>query len=170
MNPGSAEGHRDLGQVLVEAGKFHEAIPHLEQARSLTPDSSQINYPLGVALAATGRLDEAIARFESCLAAPAGTVDPGNIHIDIGFALLATGRSDEAIAHFEKAVSSTSALRCSRREDPMRQSPISKRRSRRPLAPPMRTTASVQRFIRRAAMLRPPWNTGEPRWPSSQIT
>jgi tetratricopeptide (TPR) repeat protein len=105
MNPGSAEGHRDLGQVLVEAGKFHEAIPHLEQARSLTPDSSQINYPLGVALAATGRLDEAIARFESCLAAPAGTVDPGNIHIDIGFALLATGRSDEAIAHFEKAVS-----------------------------------------------------------------
>jgi tetratricopeptide (TPR) repeat protein len=105
MNPGSAEGHRDLGQVLVEAGKFHEAIPHLEQARSLTPDSSQINYPLGVALAATGRLDEAIARFESCLAAPAGTVDPGNIHLDIGVALLATGRSDEAIAHFEKAVS-----------------------------------------------------------------
>ena len=58
---------------------------------------------LGVGLARSGRLDEAIERFQKALA---GSPDSAAIHANLAGALIEKGRLDEAIPHFEQALKS----------------------------------------------------------------
>jgi tetratricopeptide (TPR) repeat protein len=69
----------------------------------LKPDDPEANTNLGVGLARSGRLDEAIERFQKALEkAP----DSAAIHANLGGALIEKGRLEEAIPHFEQALKS----------------------------------------------------------------
>ncbi len=58
VNPHDAAARRDLGRLLVEARRFHEAAPHLEMAMERMPESDETVCDLGLAYLWTGKVPE----------------------------------------------------------------------------------------------------------------
>jgi cytochrome c-type biogenesis protein CcmH/NrfG len=73
INPKSTEGHYNLGNAYLQAGRVQDAIGHLEQAVRLNPDYVEAHVNLGFALAQRGKFDEAVQHWEAAL-----RLDPGN--------------------------------------------------------------------------------------------
>jgi len=94
--------NHNLGSYLMTSpGRLSEALPYLETAVRIDPDSAPAHTDLGSALARTGRLPEAIAQFETAiLLAPDAPIP----HNDLGSALTEAGRLHEAIAEFQTAL------------------------------------------------------------------
>ena len=97
----SAVNRALLGRSYGEAGRFEDAIPHLEAAIRLGNEAASTFSALGFALAAQGRPDEAVARF-----ARAAELDPLNevIHYNQANALDALARFAAADAAYEHAL------------------------------------------------------------------
>jgi tetratricopeptide (TPR) repeat protein len=94
--------NHNLGNYLMASPeRLQEAIPYLEAAVRIDPDSAPAHTDLGSALARTGRLTEAIAQFKAAiLLAPDAPIP----HNNLGSALTEAGRLPEAIAEFQTAL------------------------------------------------------------------
>ena len=68
---------------------------HLQKAVDIQPDSAEVHSNLGIALAADGRLDEAVTQFRKALEVQP---DSAEAHYNLGDALAKQGRLDEALA------------------------------------------------------------------------
>jgi len=62
--PGSPMSHFSLGKLLLEAGRYPEAVLSLEQATRLDPSYAAALLALGEALAGAGRREEARRTWE----------------------------------------------------------------------------------------------------------
>ena len=93
----------NLGSYLLETGRLSEAVPHLEAALRIRPDSAQARSDLASALAGTpGRLPEAIAEYQAAVRLLPGSAI---LHNNLGAALARfPDRLPDAIREGEAAV------------------------------------------------------------------
>jgi tetratricopeptide (TPR) repeat protein len=96
-----AQGHYEVGSVLLHEGRLQEAIEQYEQALRIEPDYGEPHNNLGVALVHRGRLEEGIEHFEQALRL---NPDYAEAHCNLAVALAQTDKIKEAIAHFEQAL------------------------------------------------------------------
>lgn len=100
--PGYADAHLNLGSLLMGEGDTGGAIEHLRKAEALSPRLAAVaRYDVANTLAGAGRIDEAIAEYESALRA---RPDYSEALFNLGLALAKRGRFDEAIARYEAAL------------------------------------------------------------------
>jgi hypothetical protein len=100
-NPNSAADRLLLGGSYVQAGRFNEALPHLEAARRLTPRDAIVESYLGGAYLGLGNLPSAIEHFQrSTRLAP----NDARTFVNLADALQKAGRIPEATAAFKRAV------------------------------------------------------------------
>jgi len=100
-NPRFSEPRRDLGAVLLEAGRAGEAIAALEPGRNLHPDDGALRFNLALALGAAGRRVEAVELLEDWVGRHPG--DP-EARVRLGNALAAAGLPERAEAEFVRAL------------------------------------------------------------------
>lgn len=100
-DPGYAEVHAELGQILLEENRVEEALVHLERAAALCPFSPKTHILLGGALARAGKSDEAEARYREAIRI-APFFAPGRR--DLGILLVDEHRLEEAEAELEEAL------------------------------------------------------------------
>jgi protein O-mannosyl-transferase len=94
--------NHNLGSYLMESpGQLSKAIPYLEAAVRIDPDSVPAHTDLGSALAKAGDLPEAIAQFQDAIRLAPNAPIP---HNNLGGALTQAGRAPEAISEFETAL------------------------------------------------------------------
>ncbi len=106
LQPDLADAYQNQGCVLQKLGKFAEAIPCYLKALEIKPDG-QINYNLGICFCQEGKLDEAVACFQSCIQLqPYYTQAYG----DLGYALLEKGKLEEAYTCFQSCIQLQPAL------------------------------------------------------------
>ena len=67
INPGFAEAHNDLGNVLCGQQKFAEAQPHFARAVALRPGLYQAHINLGNVLSQQRQYDQAVAHYRRAL-------------------------------------------------------------------------------------------------------
>ena len=93
----------NLGSYLLDTGRLAEAIPHLEAALRIRPESAPARSDLASALAQTpGRLPEAIAQYRAALRL---LPDSAILHHNLAGALAQfPGRLPEAIAEYQAAL------------------------------------------------------------------
>jgi protein O-GlcNAc transferase len=97
--PGFAFGWKLLGGILQMQGK--DALHAFKKVIEFTPDDPEAHYNLGVALKATGRLDDAAASYRKAIAIKP---DYAEAHSNLGNTLKDLGRLEDAIASYKKAV------------------------------------------------------------------
>jgi tetratricopeptide (TPR) repeat protein len=106
-DPRSAAGWVGLGKTALARGDHALAIEHLERARELAPDATEVNYPLGLAYRGAGDPDAARAALALRGRVPAPLEDPwleqmaalasgAAAGLSRGSALLQQGRPAEA--------------------------------------------------------------------------
>ena len=94
--------NHNLGSYLMDSpGRLAEALPYLETAVHLDPDSPPAHTDFGSALAKAGLLPEAIVQFEDAIDLAPDAPIP---HNNLGSALIQTGRLPEAISEFQTAL------------------------------------------------------------------
>jgi tetratricopeptide (TPR) repeat protein len=100
-DPNNALRHDAVGDLLLQAGRFDDAIVRYRGSLDLNTRSASTHYNLGYALSARGRRDEAIVQFREALA-----IDPdyAQAHNNLGALLQVGGRFDEALTHYQRAV------------------------------------------------------------------
>ena len=101
LNPYDAEAHSNLGNALVELGRFIEAEASCREAIRFKPTFAQAHGNLGVVLHALGRFSEAEA---SCLEAIRLAPDYARAHYNLGNALKELGRLIDAEASYREAI------------------------------------------------------------------
>ena len=104
LEPGyqrSAILHRNLGNLLIDAGARAEGVQHLEHAITLAPAQPEPLYDVGTVLLEDQHFAAAAARFEAGLKI---RPDWPEAHNNLGIALASQGRIAEALTHFERAV------------------------------------------------------------------
>src|SRR6185437_12620201 len=89
-----------LGQILVEQGKYPQALQLADQAMSAGPKFADARKLKGDALRKLNRLDEAV---DSYRAAAEGAPRWGRLQIDWGFAEMRRGRWPDARKHLAAA-------------------------------------------------------------------
>jgi tetratricopeptide (TPR) repeat protein len=99
--PNVAEYRVFLGGAYVDAGRFAEAVPHLEAALRLKDRSADTYNYLGAARMAEGRVAEALTQFQR--AASAAPRDE-RLHFNVGTAQAALSRAEAAEAAFRRAL------------------------------------------------------------------
>src|SRR5262249_16926960 len=87
-------------------GKVPEAVPELQEATRLDPQSGEAHYQLGLALARAGRKDEGAAEVQKGreLSAADDRTQNANLDISEGREALAKGDLDAAAAKFRQAI------------------------------------------------------------------
>ena len=90
-----------LGSILLDLGKFEEAVANYQQALRIDPDNSLDHCNLGRALSSLGRLEEALAAFlESLRIKP----DHADAHNNLGNTYKSLGRLEESVASYREAL------------------------------------------------------------------
>ncbi|RUL88583.1 tetratricopeptide repeat protein [Tautonia sociabilis] len=97
LAPRDARAWNDAGYSAYLQGNWDEAISRLRKAQSLDPDDPRILTNLGLALAASGQVDEALPVLDR-----AG--GPVAARANLGYILAATGRTDEARDRYLEAL------------------------------------------------------------------
>jgi tetratricopeptide (TPR) repeat protein len=101
-----------LGLMLFDEGNFSDAIQYLEQAFNAAPDNDLINRRLASAYQKSGRMNDAVAKYEGLI-----TADPSNIGAYLNviglYRTMATEATDPKVAadNYTKAVNATLALK-----------------------------------------------------------
>ena len=92
--PADFVAHFNLGAVLQAMGKFDEALPYLDQALLIQPNSATAHNNRGVSLLMTDKIDPAIQEFQKSL-----TLNPEyqNARFNLSRALVAKGDSKAAL-------------------------------------------------------------------------
>lgn len=91
----------NVAAEMMEKQQFAPAVPAWRQAVEANPDDPRAHNNLGVALAGTGKTQEALAEYRRALEL---NDQSSQTHNNLGSALAEEGRLDEALAQFEKAV------------------------------------------------------------------
>jgi adenylate cyclase len=102
LKPNSADGYRDLAEVLIFAGRPEEAVALVEQAMRLDPHHpASFPFTLGLAYARLSRYEEAIAAEQEAL-----TLNPVFLgsHLVLAMVYQETGREEEAQRHVQLAL------------------------------------------------------------------
>jgi Flp pilus assembly protein TadD len=86
---------------LMEKQQFADAVPAWRQAMELNPEDARTHNNLGVALAGTGKNEEALAEYRKSLELNDLSAQT---HNNLGSSLAEQGHLDEALAQFAKAV------------------------------------------------------------------
>lgn len=86
-----------LGVLLLQGGKFSEALIPMQKAAALLPEEYELQSNLGVLLKKLGRLDEAVTAQRRALAIKP---DYAEAHNNLGGALKEMGRFDDAVASY----------------------------------------------------------------------
>lgn len=97
----AADAHNNLGCELMLAGKFPEALGHLEKAVALNPPNAEVQNNLGYTLRGLGRRPEAIRNYERALQLKPNYADA---HNNLGVALAESERPAEAVTHYARAL------------------------------------------------------------------
>ncbi len=100
-NPGHAEAHNKLGNVLFDAGRLDEAAASYRKALAAKPDYAEAHNNLGNVFFESGKPQEAMECYRQSLAAKP---EFAGAHNSLGTALWAFGRLDEAAAAFRQAL------------------------------------------------------------------
>jgi tetratricopeptide (TPR) repeat protein len=106
MSPLDKFAHANLGSMYAEWRKYDEAVPELEKAASLTPDSGELQVSLGDAYLNLGQDDKALAAFDHAVELNATPLIWNNIAYQLS---LKKSHLDKAQQYAESAVSSTAA-------------------------------------------------------------
>ena len=99
--PGLVEARHLLGRWLLRLGRAEEAVPQLEAASGLDPDSWSAPYDLGRALHASGRPREALTAFARSGQLAPDRPDPPSA---AGAAALSSGDIDGARGYLKRAL------------------------------------------------------------------
>jgi tetratricopeptide (TPR) repeat protein len=100
-NPADADSFSSLGQVLLRLDRPADALPHLERAMELKPDTWAFTVNTGRALGALGRWHDAAAMYRR---AQALLPDDAGTTFKLAEALRERGDVDAAVAEFQKAI------------------------------------------------------------------
>lgn len=100
-NQGAYLAHHNLAQELVDLGRTPDAIPHLEAALRLRPDSVKAAYNFARARLSLREFAAAIPHLERTLQLKP---DHAFAHNDLGFAQMSLGQTASAEAHFRTAL------------------------------------------------------------------
>lgn len=92
----------DLGNLLLDQSRAKEAMPFLEKAAALAPNSAQCHEKFGHALRSTGDLGRAIRELEIAI-----KLDPkdAKAHLELGRAYRESGQAEKSRAEFEQSKS-----------------------------------------------------------------
>jgi Flp pilus assembly protein TadD/Tol biopolymer transport system component len=91
----------DVASEAMNKGEHEAALPLLRQAIAESPGDAVVHNSYGSALAATGRLKDAVAQYRKAAALAPEYPDA---HNNLASALVESGRPDEAVAEFERAL------------------------------------------------------------------
>lgn len=92
------------GQVLLQQGRFDDAMMRFNEARALKPDFVLPIYNQGLVFAAKGKHEEAMARYKEVLTLDADRRSRfPHTYTQWGVSLAATGRPEEALTMFQRA-------------------------------------------------------------------
>jgi len=87
-NPAFAEAFTNLGKLLLEAGRWDEAIRHFEEGEFSFPNDYHQSFQLGRAYQYTRRLQEAAAAYQRCIVKDGEIAEAyknlGNVLFDLG--------------------------------------------------------------------------------------
>lgn len=102
LRPDNWRAHNSLGEELHRAGKFEEALDHLQRAVKLRPNDALSRINLARVLQSQGRPEEALGHFRAAVAA-----EPKHLlaRMRLGSALVGQNRTDEAMDHYRAALS-----------------------------------------------------------------
>jgi tetratricopeptide (TPR) repeat protein len=90
----------DVAVLYMELRRPAEAAAHFEAVLLLKPDSAAAHFNYGTALAASGRLDDAVVEYERALQL---RPEYAIAHNNLGTALLQLGRAQQALTSFRQA-------------------------------------------------------------------
>lgn len=98
---GSEMAHTNLGTVLIDQGRVHEAAAEFTVALRLNPGNYQTHNNMGVVLSRQGRSEEAKAEFLEAL-----RLNPrfAKAHDNLGVILFGQGQVEQAQAHYADAL------------------------------------------------------------------
>ena len=91
----------DAAQQLQDQHKYAEAVPAWKVAAAKDPSDARPYNNIGVALAATGKIDEAIENYNKALSM---NNDSSQTHNNLGSALAEAGKYDQALVQIQKAI------------------------------------------------------------------
>jgi tetratricopeptide (TPR) repeat protein len=97
--PGSFAANHDLGKILIQEGRAHEAIPYLERAAGLNPGDYENAYSLALANADAGNYDSAREKAQALLAHH----DQAELHHLLADVQEKLGNSLEAVREYQRA-------------------------------------------------------------------
>jgi tetratricopeptide (TPR) repeat protein len=100
-NPADADSFSNLGQILLRLNRPADALPHLQRAMELKPDTWAYTVNMGRALGSLGRWHDAVAMYRR---AQALLPDDGGTTFKLAEALREWGDVEAAVAEFEKAI------------------------------------------------------------------
>ncbi|WP_168221327.1 tetratricopeptide repeat protein [Actinomadura sp. WMMA1423] len=97
----AAAQHYSQAVRLMEAGRFLDALPELDEAVRLRPEYAAAHRVRGIALSGTGRHAEGLAAFERAL-----QLNPSDVvaHVERAGTLLRTERPADAVAAYDQAI------------------------------------------------------------------
>jgi tetratricopeptide (TPR) repeat protein len=98
IDPNHFESNLYLGDLLREGARHEEALPYLERARRLRPDSLGAEFSLGAVYVALGRTEEALPLLEAVARAA-----PDHLQTHMQLAVVYTRLGRTADAQGEKA-------------------------------------------------------------------
>jgi tetratricopeptide (TPR) repeat protein len=101
VNPESAMAHNNLGLILAQQGRLHDALPSFQRAVRLRPDLAEAHYNLGKALTLLGAFEAAIAHHTTALQYRPGWAEA---HNNFGVTLAAQGQHAAALTQYAKAL------------------------------------------------------------------
>jgi len=101
LNPNYADGHSNLGAMLVRQGKLAEAAASFKRTLEIKPDYAEAYNNLGNILKGQGKLDEALESYKRALEIKP---DYPVAYNNLGNALKDQGKLDEAVASCKRAL------------------------------------------------------------------
>ena len=99
LNPNYATGRHWYAELLLDLGRYDEAVTEIKMAQSLDPLSLIINTAVGTLLTASGRHDEAIDQLQKAIRMDENFA---RAHLRLAFAYEDLGRFTDAAAEYEK--------------------------------------------------------------------
>ena len=111
LDQGYVQAYLHAGILLSEKGDHRRAIHDLRLANELEPNSALVLNGLGLAFAAAGETDSALATFDHAIASHPGSA---LLRLNHANALMTAGRTDEADAELYRAVALDSTLPAAR--------------------------------------------------------
>jgi adenylate cyclase len=102
LDESEAAGQASLGYFYTHAGQFEKAIAHAERGLSLEPNSSDVLFNSGAALAYSGRPEQSIPLLQKALRLNPFAPSPYSVNLSVAYRM--AGRFDEAVEQAKKAV------------------------------------------------------------------